>query len=33
MINKKNIGLFLGPLVFFLVKFFYNPEELSHEGL
>ena len=33
MINKKNIGLFLGPLVFFLVKFFYNPEELSNEGL
>ena len=33
MINKKNIGLFLGPLVFFLVKFFYNPEELSYEGL
>ena len=33
MINKKNIGLFLGPLVFFLVKFFYNPEGLSNEGL
>ena len=33
MINKKNIGLFLGPLAFFLVKFFYNPEELSNEGL
>ena len=33
MINIKNIGLFLGPLVFFLVKFFYNPEELSNEGL
>ena len=33
MINKKNIGLFLGPLVFFIVKFFYNPEELSNEGL
>ena len=33
MINKKNIGLFLGPLVFFLVKFFYNPEGISSEGL
>ena len=33
MINKKNIGLFLGPLTFFLVKFFYNPEGLSNEGL
>lgn len=33
MINKKNIGLFLGPLAFFLVKFFYNPEGLSNEGL
>ena len=33
MINKKNIGLFLGPLAFFLVKFFYNAEGLSNEGL
>ena len=33
MINKKNIGLFLGPLAFFLVKFFYNPQGLSNEGL
>ena len=33
MINKKNIGLFLGPIVFFLVKFFYNPDGLSNEGL
>ena len=33
MINKKNIGLFLGPIVFFIVKIFYNPLELSDQGL
>ena len=33
MISKKNIGLILGPLVFFIVKIFYNPNELSEEGL
>ena len=33
MINKKNIGLFLGPIVFFIVKIFYNPVDLSEQGL
>jgi len=33
MINKKNIGLFLGPIVFFIVKIFYNPIDLSEQGL
>ena len=33
MINKKNIGLFLGPIVFFIVKVFYNPVDLSDQGL
>ena len=33
MINKKNIGLFLGPIVFFTVKLFYNPVDLSEQGL
>lgn len=33
MISKKNIGLLLGPIVFFIVKIFYNPIELSEEGL
>ena len=33
MISKKNIGLILGPLVYFLIKLFYNPNELSEEGL
>ena len=33
MISKKNIGLILGPIVFFMVKIFYNPIELSEEGL
>ena len=33
MISKKNIGLILGPIVFFIVKIFYNPIELSEEGL
>ena len=28
MISKKNIGLLLGPIVFFIVKIFYNPIEL-----
>jgi sodium-dependent dicarboxylate transporter 2/3/5 len=33
MISKKKIGLLLGPIVFFIVKIFYNPIELSEEGL
>ena len=33
MISKKNIGLILGPLVYLLIKLFYNPNELSEEGL
>jgi solute carrier family 13 (sodium-dependent dicarboxylate transporter), member 2/3/5 len=33
MISKKNIGLLLGPLVFFIVKIIYNPNDLSEEGL
>ena len=33
MINKKNIGLILGPLVYLLIKLFYNPNDLSEEGL
>ena len=33
MISKKNIGLLLGPIVFIIVKIFYNPIELSEEGL
>ena len=33
MISKKNIGLVLGPLVYLLIKLFYNPNELSEEGL
>ena len=33
MINKKKIGLFLGPIVFFIVKIFYNPVDLSEQGL
>ena len=33
MISKKNIGLLLGPIVFFIVKTFYDPIELSEEGL
>ena len=33
MINKKNIGLILGPLVFFLIKICYHPTDLSEEGL
>ena len=33
MISKKNIGLVLGPLVYFIIKLFYNPNELSEEGL
>ena len=33
MIRKKNIGLVLGPLVYFIIKLFYNPNELSEEGL
>ena len=33
MINKKNIGLFLGPIVFFIVKVFCNPVDLSEQGL
>lgn len=33
MISKKNIGLFLGPLVFILIKLFFNPTDLSNEGV
>ena len=33
MISKKNIGLILGPLVYLVIKLFYNPNELSEEGL
>ena len=33
MITKKNIGLFLGPIVFVLINFFYEPENLSSEGI
>ena len=33
MISKKNLGLILGPLVYLLIKLFYNPNELSEEGL
>lgn len=30
--DKKKIGLILGPLLFFLVLFFFHPEGLSQEG-
>jgi sodium-dependent dicarboxylate transporter 2/3/5 len=30
--TKKQIGLFLGPILFILVRFFYAPEELSDEA-
>ena len=33
MITKKNIGLFLGPIVFVLINFFYEPKNLSTEGI
>jgi len=33
MITKKNIGLFLGPIVFVLINFFYEPKNLSSEGI
>jgi len=33
MITKKNIGLFLGPIVFVLIKFFFEAENLSSEGI
>ena len=33
MITKKNIGLFLGPIVFVLINFFYKPENLSTQGI
>ena len=33
MTTKKNIGLFLGPIVFVLINFFYEPENLSSEGI
>jgi len=31
--SKKFIGLILGPLVFILVKLFFNPTDLSSEGI
>ena len=33
MITKNKIGLILGPIVFFLIKLFYEPTNLSDEGL
>ena len=33
MITKNKIGLILGPIVFFLIKLFYEPANLSDEGL
>ena len=33
MITKKNIGLFLGPIAFVLIKFFFEAENLSSEGI
>ena len=33
MITKNKIGLILGPVVFFLIKLFYEPANLSDEGL
>ena len=33
MISKKFTGLILGPLVFTLVKIFFNPTDLSSEGI
>lgn len=31
--NKKNIGLILGPLLFVLIKLFFQPEGLSEAGI
>ena len=31
-LKKRDIGLWLGPLVFFLVRLFFNPDNLSDEG-
>ena len=31
--SKKNIGLFLGPLLFIILYFFIRPETLSSNGL
>ena len=33
MITKNKIGLIFGPIVFFLIKLFYEPSNLSDEGL
>lgn len=33
MITKNKIGLILGPIVFFLIKLFYEPANISDEGL
>ena len=33
MITKNKIGLIFGPVVFFLIKLFYEPSNLSDEGL
>jgi sodium-dependent dicarboxylate transporter 2/3/5 len=32
MINSKRIGLFLGPLLFILIRLFFSPEGLSEEA-
>ena len=32
IIQKKNIGLLLGPLLFILAKFFFHPEGLSDQA-
>ena len=32
MLTKKNISLFVGPLLFLLIHFFVHPEGLSEQG-
>ena len=32
MLKTKNIGLFLGPLSFFLILFFFHPEGLNPQA-
>ena len=31
-LKKRDIGLWIGPLVFFMVRLFFNPDNLSDEG-
>ncbi|MGB5418711.1 SLC13 family permease [Algibacter sp.] len=32
MISKKQIGLFLGPIIFIIIRLFFSPEDLSDEA-